>query len=131
MDYAWNKPETYLVLVPGVSLLIQKIQFANLLPLPSLTKITPQKASEANEKSMKFVKICKWHLRGSMAQILASVMAVHLFAAPIFAAITLTLASLGVLYTVSKAGKQTAVVCEFFPNGKVKNISMESALRIF
>ena len=35
IDYAWTKPQTYLVLVPGLSLIIQKIQLANTLPFQS------------------------------------------------------------------------------------------------
>jgi hypothetical protein len=62
IDYAWTKPQTYLVLVPGLSLIVQKIQLASALPLTN--PVTQENVEQANAKSMKFAKICKWHLRG-------------------------------------------------------------------
>ena len=33
IDYSWTKPQTYLVLVPVISLIIQRIKFSKALPL--------------------------------------------------------------------------------------------------
>lgn len=51
IDYAWTKPQTYLVLVPGLSLVIQKIQLANTLPL--MNDVNQQNVAQADAKSKK------------------------------------------------------------------------------
>lgn len=81
IDYKWNNPKTYLVLVPGISLLIQKIQLSKILPLNPADQILKPL------KSLKFVDICKCHLRGSLIQMMASVIAVKVFALPLFSII--------------------------------------------
>ena len=69
IEYAWNKPASYLVLVPGLSLLIQKIQFAN------------YKEGHPPEVESKFFNICRWHVRGALVKV---AIAVGLLAAPLF-----------------------------------------------
>ena len=79
IDYAWNKPQTYLVLVPVLSLLIQKVQIAALklfIPRPQ----TPHDATTQLAKLDKFKKITVWHIAGSCVQFTASIIATNVFA---------------------------------------------------
>lgn len=43
IDYAWTNPLSYTVLIPGLSLIIQKIQFDKLLPLNDNITATSQR----------------------------------------------------------------------------------------
>ena len=128
IDYAWTKPQTYLVLVPGLSLIIQKIQLANTLPL--INDVTLEGMSQADAKSRKFANICKWHLRGSMIQIAASVIAIKIFAVPLFSLLAI-LATYELVDTLIKSLRNSITLYEFHPNGRVKSITSMSASNIF
>jgi len=85
IDYSPNKPLSYLVFVPGLSLLIQKVQFTRIRPfLDSLDRLDRPTNAEAadtyNLHSRQYANICTWHLRGSIAQVAISALAVSLFA---------------------------------------------------
>ncbi len=87
IDYAWNKPQTYLVLVPGLSLIIKNIQLAEVLPLPPINNvilISPNEAIQLEASSRKFATICKWHFGGSIIQMIACAVATKTFAVPFF-----------------------------------------------
>lgn len=122
IDYAWTKPQTYLVLVPGLSLIIQKIQLANTLPL--IDNVTEQ------AKSRKFANICKWHLRGSMIQITASIIAIKVFAVPLFSLLAI-LATYELVDTLMKSLRNSITLYEFYPNGNIKIMRKMSACNIF
>ena len=142
ISYEWKKPQTYLVLVPGLSLIIQKIQLSSTLPLinkftqqkandtlPLIHKVTQQNADEENSNSRKFANICKWHLRGSMIQIVVSIIAIKVLASPIFALITL-LAAYEMADTLIKSLKHHVTYYKFYPNGNLQ-VTTESACNIF
>lgn len=132
IDYASTKPQTYLVLVPGLSLIIQKIQLANTLPLPVIGNemlMQPQ-ATQLDASSRKFANICKWHLRGSMIQIVASVIAVKAFAAPLFSLLAI-LATYELVDTLIKSLRNSITLYEFYPNGNVKSMTIKAACNIF
>ena len=128
IDYAWFKPQTYLVLVPGLSLIIQKVQLANTLPL--INNVTQQNVAQADAKSRKFGNICKWHLRGSMIQIAASVIAIKVFAVPLFSLLAI-LATYELVDTLIKSLRNSITLYEFHPNGTIKSMTSTSACNIF
>lgn len=124
IDYDRKNPKTYLVFVPGLSLVIQKIQMAKVLPLPEF-----QANNKCEFKHNKFFDICKWHLRGSAVQCAALSIAIKTLALPIFSYITLvSLFELG--DTAIKALKNDATFTELQPNGSKKQIH-RSALNLF
>lgn len=128
IDYAWTKPQTYLVFIPGLSLMIQKIQFANTLPL--ITNVTQHNVVQADAKSRKFANICKWHLRGSLIQIIATILAVKTFAVPLFSTLAI-IATYELIDTFIRSLKNSVTFYEFFPNGSIKNQATFSACNIF
>jgi hypothetical protein len=128
IDYAWTKPQTYLVLVPGLSLIVQKIQLANTLPL--INNITQQNIAQADAKSRKFANICKWHLRGSMIQITASIIAIKVFAVPLFSLVAI-LATYELVDTLIKSLRNSITLYEFHPNGIIKSMTSTRACNIF
>lgn len=130
VDYVWTKPQTYLVFIPGISLVIQKIQLANTLPLINNNLTTLQNVAQADAKSRKFANICKWHLRGSMVQILASVIAIKFFAVPIFLLLAI-LATYELADTLIKSLKNSITFYELYPNGSIKSKTSPSACTIF
>lgn len=133
IDYAWNKPHTYLVLIPGLSLYIEKIQLAITVPL--VESYTQEERDVLIDiHSRKFDNITKWHLRGSLIQILASVAAIKILSHPLFRQIALVagcLAFCEVLYTSFYRFKIPVTLYEFYPNGQVKSISSTRAPNIF
>jgi hypothetical protein len=64
MTYNWSNPTTYLVFVPIVSLIVQKFQLIPVSPHGHCTPVI------ADQKARTFLKVCKWHLRGSLVQTL-------------------------------------------------------------
>lgn len=79
IDYSLKDPKTYLIFVPGLSLVIQKIQVDKILPIDdSLT------FKEKDIRGRQFLTICKWSLRSSLFQLVAVAAAVNLFANPLF-----------------------------------------------
>ena len=133
IDYSWTKPQTYLVFVPGLSLLIQKIQLASTLPLIDDANVTPQNMQEAAAKSRKFTDICKWHLRGSMIQMIAAVIATKVFVARLFPLIAIfaALAAFEMVDTISQGIKNKPTLYEFHPNGAIKSKTNASPINIF
>ncbi len=127
IDYDGTKLQTYLVFVPGLSLIIQKIQMANTLPLNN--NLTTQNAAQIDAQSRKFANICKWHLRGAMIQMIATVIAVKVFAAPIFLVLTL-LAMYELADTYIKSQKSVTFF-DFYPNGNIRSMEIRSACNIF
>lgn len=111
IDYDWKKPQTYLVMVPALSFLIEKIQLAKVLPLPA----------DNDQKNRQFAKICAWHLRGSLVQLTACIVAKQVFhvSSPILSAIYLV-SSAEALYTALKALTNRCTINEYYPNGKIK-----------
>jgi hypothetical protein len=79
IDSRWSEPKTYLLLVPGLSLLIHRIDLVNTL---LLTTPTLDNLSEANQNSERFANCCKWHLRGSLTQIAIASLAMVVFKTP-------------------------------------------------
>lgn len=128
IDYSWNKPQTYLVFVPGLSLIIQKIQFSKVLPL--IDDVTPSNIQEAASKSKKFTEICKWHLRGSLIQLTVALIAIHIFAIPFFSLIVI-FAGCELIDTIFHCLKNNPILYEFHANGAVKKKISVSALNIF
>ena len=131
IDYSWTKPKTYVVFVPGLSLIIQKIQFAKVLPLIVLDSMKDsEKARAADFKSRKFATICKWHLLGSITQSIACIIVVNVFALPLFSLLGL-IPSYELVNTLSKTLLNKATICEFYDNGSVKQINFVSAFSLF
>lgn len=129
IDYGWQKPEIYMVFVPGLSLVIQKMQMAKVLPL------TPNKERNssdvaANDKAKKFIDICKWHLRGSITQVLVCTVAVKVFALPVFSLIALVS-----LYemsdTFARAYKSGSICVYTYRGDSPPDIEYRSAINIF
>ncbi len=80
INYAWNKPQSYLVLIPGISLLVQKIQLAKILP--SIEKMRPPIIDDRNQDDnvsedevivKKYSNISKWHVKGSLMSLIGSI----------------------------------------------------------
>ncbi len=112
IDYSWNKPQTYLVLVPGLSLLIEKIKSTNLKPF--INNDWNNKSVAPNEKSKEFANMCKWHLRGSLIQ-MACIGAITVYALPLFSLLSL-LPICEALYTYSIAMSNPVVIHEYSPS---------------
>lgn len=117
IDYAWFKPQTYFVLIPVLSLIIRKIQLANILPLN--LPVTPQNIDQINAKSRRFANICKWHLRGSMIQMAASIIAIKVFAAPLFSLLALP-AIYELVDILIKSHRNSIAIYELEENGAIK-----------
>ena len=134
IDYSWNQPSTYAVFVPGLSLLVQKIKFNDLLPLQHQSKILGSK--DINDKklgdieSRKFINICKWHLRGSMFQVVASLALLNMYRKNNYLLVPAILATYEMMDTLLKGLNNRVTVCEFKPNGAIKYDS-RSATNIF
>lgn len=124
IDYSLKDPKTYLIFVPGLSLMIQKIQVDKILPIED--SLTPQ---EKDIRGRQFLNICKWSLRSSLFQLVAVAAAVNLFANPLFG-----LMSLLVCYQLGYTAylSRTNVTCyEFFPNGNIKQQVTTSPFNLF
>jgi hypothetical protein len=128
IDYSWKKPQTYLVFVPGLSIVIQKIQFANVLPL--IQDMTSENLPEAAAKAERFLDICTWHGRGSLVQLTASILAVNFLSSSIFLLIAL-LPLYELANTFFKAFTNPVTLFEFHQNGTVKSMTKQTALSIF
>jgi hypothetical protein len=124
IDYSLKDPKTYLIFVPGLSLVIQKIQVDKILPIDdSLT------FQEKDIRGRQFLTICKWSLRSSLFQLVAVAAAVNLFANPLFG-----LMEIFVCYQLGYTAylSRTNVTCyEFYPNGNVKSLSSSWAFNLF
>jgi hypothetical protein len=129
IDYAWNKPQTYFVFVPVLSLIIQRIQLAATLPL--IDNSTPQNVAEADAKSRKFVNICKWHLRGSMLQLIFSIVALKFFSVHLFSFFVAASATCELLTIAVKSLKNRVTVYEFYSDGNVKSMTNVMSFNIF
>lgn len=137
MSYRWDCPATYLVFVPGLSLLIQKIQMKAVLPLPPFPKLNEAATFIEGSKrldlaSRKFINICKWHLRGSFVQafiLLSLANKTKKIALPILAI------GISIFYelldTTHKALKNKPAIYEFSTAGNIKNMFLVSAFNIF
>jgi len=125
IDYAWFKPQIYLVLVPGLSLIIQKVQLANTLPLLITEATTQSNVAQVYAKSRQFANICKWHLAGSLVQIAVSIIAIVAFATPLFLLLGI-LATCELAYTLINSIRNRVILYEFHPNGKIKRVFTEN-----
>jgi hypothetical protein len=70
MEYGWKKPRSLIILVPGLSLIFQKIQVSHLI---STLKASYQKPDQFSAllNSREYAKldtIYKWHTLGSLIQ---------------------------------------------------------------
>jgi hypothetical protein len=134
IEYSWKNPQMLLVLIPGVSLVIQKIQLTNVLPL--MNNPTQQNVAQANVQTRKFLNVCKWHLGGAIIQAivtataLASISTINTFAILLLSSLTL-LAVSQMIYTIIKDIKNPATIYEFNPNGTVKKMTTQSACSFF
>jgi hypothetical protein len=127
IDYGWTKPQTYLILVPGLSILIQKIQIASTLPLPPSAETSP----EAIAKSRKFADICKWHLRGSLAQMVVLAITVNCLAIP-FLSLLMLLPIYELVDITLKSLKNRVTITDLDPTtGRPKNMYNATAFTIF
>jgi hypothetical protein len=85
LDYSWSNPAAYSVVIPGLSLIVQKVQLYNLLPM--MTDVKPHNFIKADMQARQFMKVCDWHMAGSMVQIIATAFLVNYFAIPMLALI--------------------------------------------
>jgi hypothetical protein len=92
-DYRYNDPRSFVVLIPGLSLLVQTERLAKLLPLPKpdiAQAYFNRKGAITDEwknyaiKVEKIETLCKWHSRGACFQMVLSMIAVNSFAIPLF-----------------------------------------------
>lgn len=130
IDYKWSKPETYLVFVPLVSLVIQKVQMANVLPLLQ----EGQPLAQMDTQSRKFVAFCKGHLIGSIMQgivIAGLITTVSSVASPVLlliGSLLLVSACLEFSSTYYKGIKTTVTVCHgSCESGVPKSADVKSA----
>ena len=130
IDYAWTKPQAYVVFIPGLSLLVQKIQLASVLPL-SQDAITPENAARMDVESRRFANICKWHLRGSMAQLMIAAIASKILLVSPFSLFLVSLTTYEMLDTLVKSIKNPICLFKFYPNGGVKAMTLTNACSIF
>lgn len=117
IDYSLNKAQTYLVLVPGLSLVIRKIQLANVLPL--INNVLPNQMQNfalapADTSSRKFARICGSHLLGSTIQLIA-IYAAGVFVSPLF--FLLAIPSLYEMIDSAKLGLKTVMTYKPQANG--------------
>lgn len=71
-DYGWNKPLSFIVLVPGASLIFQKIQVAHLISTLNLIYQKPDqfRALINSREYAKLDTLYQWHYVGSLIQII-------------------------------------------------------------
>lgn len=124
IDYDWTKLHTYAVFIPGLSLLIQKIQLANLLPFepPSLKDVSLENVAMLSTKQNRFIAICRWHYIGSITQCISCIIAVQFFVHPLFSLIA-ACACYELGDTTVNGLKNSVTLFDFYPNGGVKNMT--------
>lgn len=128
IDYSVKNLSTYLVFVPGLSLLIQKVQTAKTLPLPAVTSFNFDPLQQ--EKSTRFAAICKWSLRGSMTQAIVCMVAFSVFQMPIFGLLALV-AGYEMIDTIRLAIQNTVTKYELNENGSLKGMTLSTPLSVF
>lgn len=90
IDYAWEKPESYVVFIPGLSILVQQIQSGNFIAnramhpdILNVLQMSPaqqkQEADKVNLQSHKCSKWCQWHSRGAIVQMAIALLALQIF----------------------------------------------------
>lgn len=96
LDYSWNNLASYVVFVPGVSLLVEKIKLAD-LKIPSF-ELTTQVLTDKpiiedvtgfEQENKKVISLFRGHLIGSLSQMAVSGLIVMPFAPSVFTAISL------------------------------------------
>jgi hypothetical protein len=128
-DYRGNSLKTYLVFVPVLSLIIQKIQLANILPLPSILNFderTQQEWVQINSRSRKFALICKWHFGVSVIQAIAAAVLAITKVAPLVSILLGLTAAYAMGSILVKAFKNTTAICEFHSDGSFKAVKLGS-----
>jgi hypothetical protein len=125
IDYAWNKPQTYMVLVPGLSTVILKIQLTNVFQKLHMGVSRPANIAAANNASNRYAAICKWHLRGSLLQTGAMILAAKVIASPILMGVLIAFPLFEMYKTANTALKYPVVI--YAANG----FESRSALNIF
>lgn len=115
MDYCWNR-KTLVLLVPGVSLIIQKIQTSHLLDiLRSTYKKSDQFKDLLNSREhVKLETVCGMHTLGSLVQIISLLFLTHfnfLFLAPIaFSIYEMYSSSKGIMREVIQVGDKMYII---------------------
>jgi len=127
MNYQWNSPATYVVFVPGLSLVAKKIQMANLLPITE-TQSGWENLRQVDAESRKVRSVLRWHYLGSIAQSAACFVAMKVCALPVLSIIGL-LAACDLCHTVYVAFSTKATIVDgFYPNGIPEKITIGGAL---
>lgn len=75
MEYGWKKPQSLIILVPGLSLIFQKIQTSHLLNILKETYQTSDQSSALinSREYKKLDSIYQWHVLGSLIQTISLV----------------------------------------------------------
>lgn len=128
IEYGKSNPSTYMVFIPVLSLIVQKIQMAHLLPLKNAQN--QGSYSQQNSISLKLINVCKWHLRGSMVQTVACIVASKIYKLPIFSIIGI-LAMYEILDTGFKALTNKVSVYKLSPDGVLQGVEIINPFNIF
>jgi hypothetical protein len=89
LEYSWKNPAAYVVFVPGISLIVEKIKLAD-LKIPSFdSNKTIQDVTGFEEENKKLISLFRGHLIGSLSQMAISGLIVMSFAPSVFTAISL------------------------------------------
>lgn len=136
IEYELKNPQSYLVFVPGISLIIQKIKCAHLHELikQSIDIISPTNTCVSNLYTKKFIHICQWHYFGALTQQTASILAIkHLALTTLTAPIIKVLAALTLVQFIyaSYQALQKMTIAEYRDNGTLKNIKIQAAVGFF
>lgn len=127
INYSWTNPLTSLVLIPGVSLLINRVQLAKVVPMLMTAKHSIQEEAAASNK---FLNICKWHFRGSAIQTVVCFVAFKIFANQLLLLLSV-FALMEFAGTAATALKHRITLVELDAQGNVKKLTNVSALRFF
>lgn len=119
VEYGWNQPSGYLVLVPGLCPILQNIQVTEL----SLGLSSSPDLNLIDLYSRKFYRMCQWHGRGAVVQALVASVATTLFGPHIaFQAIgALAMWQLIQSIKISVSNKYKLSFYTLNPNGTIKS----------
>lgn len=119
-DFAWNSPKTYVVLVPGISLLLGIDFIAG--HIPDLVQAVDCNNNLLKDRvSKRILPICKWQFRGAVVQGAAAALALKVGLLPAVAGLTLICAAAQALYAIHNTLRHGVAVYEV-PAGCESNL---------
>lgn len=116
IEYSLTSPKSYLAFIPGISLIVQKVQLNQMLPI--INKMKPPIIDDRNndkiitkEESIvrNYSNLSKWHVRGSIIDIIISI-ALKIILGWNFIPMVISYISIYQIYNIMKANNSHTVI---------------------